>query len=143
MTRVIEDILEKEGMYVSNTKGISMLPTLKEGRDAVVILPCTQRLKKYDVALYRRGNDYVLHRVIKVLPDSYVCRGDNCIAREYGITDANVLGKLAECHRRDKRISTDSLSFKLGSRLIVLCHPAVSLNLKIKAKLKKHKKGGI
>jgi hypothetical protein len=143
MTRTIEEILEKEGVYVSNTKGISMLPTLKEGRDAVVILPCTERLKKYDVALYRRGNDYVLHRVIKVLPDSYVCRGDNCLSREYGITDANIIGKLAECHRRNRRISTDSLSFKLGSRMVVLCHPAISLTRKVKARLTKNKKGGI
>ena len=143
MTRIIEDILEKDGVYISTTKGISMLPTLKEGRDAVVILPCTERLKKYDVALYRRGSDYVLHRVIKVLPDSYVCRGDNCIAREHGITDADVVGKLVECHRQDKKISANSFSFKLGSRMIVLCHPVISLKLKIKARLRKHKKGGI
>ena len=31
-----------------------------------------RRLKKYDVPLYRRGADYVLHRVVKVLPESYV-----------------------------------------------------------------------
>ena len=136
MTRTIEEILEKEGVYVSNTKGISMLPTLKEGRDAVVILPCTERLKKYDVALYRRGDQYVLHRVIEVLPDSYVIRGDNCLKKEYGITDRDIIGKLTSFYRKNKEVNMNGAPYKLYSRLIRVCHPFVSFKIKLKARLR-------
>ena len=50
------------------------------------------RLKKYDVPLYKKGDSYVLHRVMEVLPDSYIIRGDNCDQKEYGITDDQILG---------------------------------------------------
>ena len=44
--------------------GISMLPMLREGRDSVVLSPAPERLRRYDLPLYRRDNGaYVLHRV--------------------------------------------------------------------------------
>lgn len=68
----IEEVLLKEGKYVGPTSGVSMLPMLKTGRDSVVIRPPAGRLKRLDVALYKRGGDYVLHRVIEVKDGGYV-----------------------------------------------------------------------
>ncbi len=62
-----EEILEKDGKLVYKTKGVSMNPMLYQNRDLVVIEVPKGRLKKYDVALYKRGKSYVLHRVIGVL----------------------------------------------------------------------------
>ena len=50
-----EEILSKDGKLVYKTKGVSMNPMLYQNRDLVVIVPVKERLKKYDVALYRRG----------------------------------------------------------------------------------------
>ena len=133
----IENILDSEGMYISTTSGVSMYPMLRDRRDTIVVTPCRERLKKYDVALYRRGESYVLHRVIEVRPDSYVIRGDNCIAKEYGITDANILGKLTAFYRKDKEINMNGAAYKLYSRLICLLHPFVKLKLKVIARIKK------
>ena len=69
MKHKIEEILQKEGCLVTTTAGVSMYPMLRNRRDTVVIRPAAGRLKKYDVALYKRGESYVLHRVVKVLPD--------------------------------------------------------------------------
>ena len=88
----IEEIIARDGVYVCTTSGISMKPMLRDRRDTVVIAPVSGRLKKYDVALYRYKGKYLLHRVVKVLPDSYVCCGDNCITPEIGVTDADVIG---------------------------------------------------
>ena len=50
-----------------------MLPLLREGKDLFTVRKKgPERCKKGDVALYRRGDACVLHRVIEVRPDDYV-----------------------------------------------------------------------
>ena len=72
-----EEILEKDGRLVYRFRGVSMKPMLYQNRDLVVIEKVKDRLKKGDVVLYRRGKDYVLHRIVRVSEDGYVIRGDN------------------------------------------------------------------
>ena len=57
-----EEILATQGRLIYKTKGVSMLPMLRQDRDLVHIVPPAGRLKKYDVAFYRRidGNKTVL-----------------------------------------------------------------------------------
>ena len=71
-TRSVEEALRENGVYISTTSGVSMRPLFANRRDTVIISPVNGRLKKYDVPLYRRGDQYILHRIVKVLPDSYV-----------------------------------------------------------------------
>ena len=81
--RTIEETLAREGVYASPTRGVSMRPMLRQGKDRIILVPAQGRLGKYDVPLYRRGKDYVLHRIVKVRPEDYVVLGDNCVALEY------------------------------------------------------------
>lgn len=102
----IEELLQTEGKYVGPTSGVSMLPMLKSGRDSVVIMPKTERLKPWDVALYKRGDDYVLHRVIRQTDDGYIIRGDNCYSDEK-IKEERVIGVLTEYFKAEKRVQLD------------------------------------
>ena len=98
-----EEILEKDGKLVYKTKGVSMNPMLYQNRDLVVIEPVKGRLKELDVALYRRGRSYVLHRVIEVNDDgTYLIRGDNTYSDEI-VPDSAVLGVLTEFVRDGKQ----------------------------------------
>lgn len=115
----IEQVIEEEGKFVCTTSGISMQPLFADRRDTVIILPPDGRLKKYDVPLYRRGDDYVLHRVVKVLPDSYVICGDNCENYEYNITDDNIIGVLSSFYRKDKYFTVKNWHYRLYSVYIV------------------------
>lgn len=55
-----------------------MLPFLKDRTDKVCITKPQEELKKYDIIFYRLdGHGFILHRIVKVLPDGYICRGDN------------------------------------------------------------------
>ena len=137
----IENILQSDGVFISTTSGVSMYPMLRDRRDTIVVTTTKERLKKYDVALYKRGDSYVLHRVIKVLPDSYVIRGDNCLSKEYGITDADVLGKLNSFYRKEKEINMNGAAYKLYSRLTVAFHPLVSFKLKLTARIRRKGRG--
>ena len=77
----LEDLLQRDGRLVYKTRGVSMEPMLRQNRDLVIIQVPASRLKKYDVALYKRGKAYILHRVIEVNGDYYFIRGDNTFFR--------------------------------------------------------------
>ena len=109
-----EDLLEKQGYIVYSTVGYSMMPLLRQRRDIVEIRPKgPDRCSKYDVVLYKRGNKYILHRILKVRPKDYVIVGDNCIWREYGITDENILGVMTRIIRNGKTVTPDNRWYKL------------------------------
>ena len=130
----IEKVLERDGMFISTTSGVSMYPLLRHRRDTIIVTPSVERLKRYDVALYRRGDSYVLHRVLRVLPDSYIIRGDNCILLEH-IKNEEILGKLTGIYRRDKEVNMQGAGYKFYSWFIVLVNPLVRLKLKLKPRL--------
>ena len=121
--KTIEQVIAEEGKYVCTTSGISMKPLFADRRDTVIILPADRRLKKYEVPLYRRGDDYVLHRIVRVLSDSYVICGDNCENYEYGISDDDIIGYLQAFYRKDKYYTTDNLTYKIYSFYIVNSFP--------------------
>ena len=112
----IEEVLAREGKYVGPTVGVSMLPMLKNRRDTIIVKPKTERLKRLDVALYHRGDDYVLHRVLKPVEDGYIIRGDNCYSLEH-IPEEDVFGVLTEFYRKDKHyFCTDKKYLRYAER---------------------------
>lgn len=99
----IEDVLSSNGQYVGPTAGVSMLPMLKNRRDTIVVAKKTERLQPLDVALYKRGDLYVLHRVLQVTDTGYIIRGDNCYSDEI-VPEEAVIGVLTEFFRKNKHI---------------------------------------
>ena len=89
-----EEVLEEKGCFAYTNVGWSMYPLLRERRDIIAIQKKESgRCRKYDVVLYKRPPDrYILHRIVEVLPDEYVLLGDNCLGRETGIRDEDILG---------------------------------------------------
>ncbi len=131
--RQIEDVLREEGMFVSTTVGVSMYPMLRNRKDTIIVMPYEGRLKKYDVPLYKRGSSYILHRIIEVRPDSYVIRGDNCIQKEYGITDEQILGVLTGFYRGAKKVNMDGIGYKLYARVWPLLYPIRRLYIQMRS----------
>ena len=99
----IEDVLREKGVYIGPTVGVSMQPMLESRRDTIVVKAKTERLKRLDVALYKRGDDYILHRVLKQTESGYIIRGDNCYTDEIVPEDA-VIGVLTEFFQADKHV---------------------------------------
>lgn len=114
----IEEVLTKKGAYIGPTVGVSMLPMLKNRRDTIVVKPKTERLKRLDVALYKRGDAYVLHRVLATTQTGYVIRGDNCYADE-NVPEEAVIGVLTEFFRKNKHVvCTDESYIRYAERRI-------------------------
>ncbi len=113
MSRVrFEDILERDGILVYKTKGYSMRPLLRENRDIVIIEKKQpgKRLNKYDVALYKTGEKYVLHRVVGVRYDGYDIRGDNTFRLE-DVHDEEIIGVLKNIQRNGKTINVSDKKY--------------------------------
>ena len=93
--RKIEDVLAFEGFYMGPPVGVSMWPMLRNRHDVMMVVPAEGELRRYDVALYCRGEKYVLHRVVGHYVNGsekgYVICGDNCVMLEY-IPREDVLG---------------------------------------------------
>ena len=111
-----ENLLARDGYLVYKTRGVSMEPMLHENRDLVIIQAPVSRLQKFDVALYKRGDAYVLHRVIGVEKDHYLIRGDNTYMIER-VPDSAVIGVLTSFKRKGKEITTHSRGYILYTRL--------------------------
>ncbi len=109
----IERQLQEQGYYVSTTVGWSMYPMLRNRRDRIVVLPIGRdRLKKYDLPLYRRPDGkYILHRIIDVRDGLYVIRGDNTYVKEY-IPDEWILGYVSEFYREEHHVLTSAKGYR-------------------------------
>ena len=121
----IKEILDKTGLYTGLTMGNSMEPLIHQQRDNIIVVKNTERLKKYDVAVYQlKTGKYVMHRVVKVCDDHYVIVGDNRTEREY-VTDDMICGVLAGFYKNGKRYvdCQKSKSYKLYSRVWVALLP--------------------
>ena len=126
--RKIEDVLASEGFYMGPPVGVSMWPMLRNRHDVMMVVPAEGELRRYDVALYRRGEKYVLHRVVghygKGPKKGYVICGDNCVMLEY-IPREDVLGVLRGFYRDGRHIDCEtSRGYHLYSKLWVTLFPA-------------------
>ena len=113
MMPLIRDKISSGGSVELNTRGVSMLPMLREGRDSVILTAKRGRLKKFDIALYRRDTGaYVLHRAVKVTEGGYLFVGD---AQDYyeRVRDDSIIAVVTAHKRGGKLMSLTSPRYKL------------------------------
>ena len=126
MSTTFEEILARDGYLVYRTQGTSMLPLLRQDRDLVVIRPPDSRLRKHDVALYKRGDSWVLHRVVGVAQDHYLIRGDNTYAIEH-VPFGDVFGVLVGFQRKGRDHSVADRGYRRYVRLWCAIYPVRAL----------------
>ncbi len=118
-----EETLERDGVLVYTNKGRSMLPLLRENRDLMVIeRKGPERCKKYDAVLFKRGDKYVLHRILKVREQDYYIVGDNLRKGDY-VRDEQILGVLTQVVRDGKTINADDPAYLRYVHLWCGCLP--------------------
>ena len=128
-----EDVLNEQGYFVYTNVGFSMMPLLRQKKDIIEIhKKGPDRCKKYDVVLYKRGERYVLHRILRVLPEGYLIAGDHCIFVERDIRDANIIGVMTRVLRNGKYITQDNMWYKLYVHLWCDIYPVRMMILRTK-----------
>ena len=117
-----EEYIQKNGSLTYTNVGVSMMPLLRQGKDLFTVTKRNgERCKKGDVVLYKRPpNKYVLHRIVEVRDNGYVILGDNCINKEYGIKDSDIIGVMTGYVRNGKEHSIYDKSYRLYIGCILL-----------------------
>ena len=129
-----EEMLQKEGYILYTNIGYSMIPLLRQKKDIIEIKKSnSEHYKKYDVVLYKRRNHYILHRILKVLPDRYVVAGDHNTFLDPPVTDEMILGVMTRVIRDGKSITPDSILYKVYVHLWCDFYPIRVFLLKAKA----------
>jgi hypothetical protein len=119
----VEQELSHHGSYASLTSGNSMSPLFKTHRDVVVLVKPEEKIKKYDVVLYHRGErKNILHRVIGERGEFFIIRGDNTYKKEL-IRKDDILAVMVSFTRRGKRHKVTDFSYKLYSRFWNFIYP--------------------
>lgn len=102
---LIKEVVEKNGEFRLYPKGVSMLPTIREGIDSVVLVKA-EDIKKYDILFYLRDNgQYVMHRLIGLKGNNFIFCGDNQFEKELFKNKQNIIAKVKGFYRNDKYIS--------------------------------------
>ena len=112
-----EEYIEKNGSLTYTNVGTSMMPLLRQGKDLFTVTKRNgEKCKKGDVVLYKKPpNKYILHRIVEVRKNDYVILGDNCINKEYGIKDIDIIGVMTSYVRNGKEHSIYDKSYRLYS----------------------------
>ncbi len=104
--------LEKNKVIAFVPGGNSMWPMLKNRGQSVIVQLKTEKLKKYDVALYQRDNGaFVLHRVIFPTEDGYVMCGDSQSTLEK-VGEDMVFGVMTGFYKGREYIETDNVEYR-------------------------------
>lgn len=130
-----ERLLKEAGYILYTNVGYSMMPLLRQRRDIIEIRPLPGKPEKYDVILYKKRDKYILHRVLKVLPDGYIIAGDHNTFIEIDVTDDMILGIMTKIKRGRRTITPDNLWYKMYVHLWCDCYPLRMLILKIKFRI--------
>lgn len=138
-----EEELNRTGRFTYTCSGVSMLPLLRQHKDLFTIEKKQGRCQRFDVVLYKRPpKSFVLHRVVEVREQDYVILGDNCLNKEYGIRDEDILGVMTSFVRDGKEVSVSNKGYRLYARLWYFLYPLRRAWMRFKSRcgrlLRKH-----
>lgn len=134
----------KQGVVIQTTVGYSMYPLLIHRKTLVKIEKVNEELQIGDLPLYKRKDQYVIHRIIGVNNGYYKIRGDNTYIIEQVNKEA-VLGKVIEIYRKGKWFSVNNQKYQFYSKVWMKIYGLREKVVKIKRRIgrwKRHYLGG-
>ena len=120
---VMQECFDRGQELTFTPTGTSMLPMLDGKSDTVTFSPVCGRLKKYDVAFYRRRRtgQLVLHRLVGFEKNGgYIFSGDNQYYYEYGVGDDDVLAVVTSFTQNGKKVMPTAFRYRLYIRRMML-----------------------
>ena len=80
------------GYSIFSTKTGSMSPTMEIGD--IVIVKIGEDTKEKDIITYKKDNEFITHRIIKIDGNSVIAKGDNNNTQDEKITKDAIVGKV-------------------------------------------------
>lgn len=96
------DTLIKKGINLRIlVKGSSMFPILRTGDSVIVTFP--DNLRKGDIILFRKDENIVCHRIMKIINIGgkvfYITRGDSLLYEDGPVSSEDIIGKVLVIER--------------------------------------------
>lgn len=125
--QVISEINAGRSVIIK-VKGTSMLPFIRNGKDAVKLDPVNQQLVQKDVVLFNYNGNYILHRIVKIEGNRYLIQGDGIYSSCESCNREDIVGKVSEIHRlkgneKYKIYPTDEWPWRLYSTCWLFFRP--------------------
>jgi hypothetical protein len=139
MLDLIEDLL-KEGKTVRlKIKGGSMSPLLKDGLTQVDLSsPLNKEIKPGALVLFKYGEGFILHRIIRRKNNNLVIRGDNLFQSQEKAEIKDVIGIVRNIvNPSGSVIYSNSIRWKLISQSWLLLRPFLKGILVLKSRIRK------
>lgn len=108
-----QQIIARDGFYIATPIGNSMWPMIRSRIDTVKLVFPDKKLKKGNIILYKKNNQYILHRIIKVRANEYILCGDGNWKKEYSITDQDIIAVVIGFYRKEKYISCSNIFYRI------------------------------
>ncbi len=139
---ISKELLNQNGQIIGTTKGNSMTPLFRSGKDKALIVPITAKLKIGDVLLYKSPNSTTvnLHRIVAFKDNHPIFRGDSLFFKETNIPKTDILGILKGFWRDNKYYDCEKNTlYRIYVFYILLSYPIRRLMKKINTAFKKLK----
>ncbi len=134
-----EELLQRDGQVITHVVGSSMQPLLYN-RESIVIVEAADRVppKVKDIVLYKTGETYILHRVMRIQPDEYLIRGDNTWVIEH-VPKTALLATMTGFYRKPngKLITREHLGYRIYLFLMPWIREAHKTGSKVKRTIRK------
>ena len=111
MMDMITKQLDKNSRVSFRVIGDSMFPFFKNGK-TIVTVEKTNEVKLHDVILFNYDGQIVLHRIIKMVDEYFICQGDGAFRKEYVIGE-DIYGKVTYFYEPGKQIKHYETKLKL------------------------------
>lgn len=132
MPLILERLAEGQNVRGLSFRGVSMLPMLRQGKDSVELAPLPEQLKKYDLPIYRNpAGKYVIHRIVDVREEHYVCLGDNTYHFEH-VKPEQMVAIVCAFTRGGRRIAVDNRAYRAYCRAWCAIIPVRRLAKRVK-----------
>lgn len=113
---------------------------LRQGTDSVELIKAPSRLKKYDLPMYAgQKGKYVMHRIVDVQDDCYICLGDNTYVYER-VKREQIVALVSAFYRGKRRIPVDAPVYRLYCRVWCAAFPLRKCVRNAKCWLRRHLK---
>lgn len=114
----VESEIREGGSVRFRVKGNSMSPLLRDGKDEVVLHPCSAgELERLDVVLFRYRGRHILHRIVGKRDGLFILQGDGVCAFHEECGAEDIVGIVKQVHYCSGRVvSVSSLRWRLQSR---------------------------
>lgn len=120
---IIREVLETGSEFRLYPRGRSMLPTIVEGQDSVMLAKPTE-VAVWDAVLYQRANgQYVLHRIVAEHGDYYDMCGDNQLVIEKNVPKTALIAKVTAVYKGDECQKVTDPAYQKNLRRLYAAKP--------------------